>query len=79
MTDFEDLTFEAALRELEEVVQKMEEGTVPLEETVSLYERGRALAEHCQRLLDDIALRVQSLAADGKGGYTTVPFEDAEG
>jgi len=76
MSDFDDLSLEQALQELEEIVQKLEEGTLPLEETVSLYQRGRALTEHCQHLLDDIELRVQQLAPDADGGQTVVSFEE---
>ena len=78
MTDFEALPFEQALRELEEIVQKLEAGTLPLEETVSLYQQGRTLAEHCQHLLDVAELRVQQLTSNGEGGYTVAPF-DKEG
>ncbi|MDY0020332.1 MAG: exodeoxyribonuclease VII small subunit [Anaerolineae bacterium] len=78
MTDFETLPFEQALRELEEIVQKLEAGTLPLEETVSLYQQGRTLAEHCQRFLDAAELRVQQLTSNGEGGYTAASL-DKEG
>ncbi len=69
----ETLTFEQALAELEEVVASLEEGTLDLEDTVVLYQRGRGLAEHCQRLLDDVALRVQQLTSENE----VVPFDAA--
>ncbi len=63
-----ELSFEDALNELETVVQKLEDGTLDLNQTVVLYRRGRALAAHCQRLLDTVELRVQQLASTGPEG-----------
>ena len=73
MEAVEALSFEQALAELETVVAQLEEGTLCLEDTVTLYQRGRALSKHCQQLLDDVALQVQQLTSDGE----TVPFEPA--
>ena len=47
MNDLEELTFEEAFRELEVTVQRLEEGDLPLEQAISLYERGMRLAQHC--------------------------------
>ncbi len=69
MEPIAQLSFEAALTELESVVEKLEEGTLDLNQTVILYQRGRALAAHCQRLLDAVELRIQQLApASGEEG-----------
>lgn len=65
------LSFDQALTELESVVQRLEGGPLPLEETVALYQRGRALAEHCQRLLDAAELQVSQLAPEGIGPLDT--------
>jgi exodeoxyribonuclease VII small subunit len=46
-TDVKTLTFEKALAELEQIVQKLEGGAVPLEESVAIYERGEALKRRC--------------------------------
>ena len=46
-TDINKLTFEKALAELEQIVQKLEGGAVPLEESVAIYERGEALKRRC--------------------------------
>jgi exodeoxyribonuclease VII small subunit len=61
MTDTEDLAFEAAFSELEETVQKLEAGELTLEESVALFERGQALATHCQKQLDAAELKVEQL------------------
>ena len=77
MTTIEEISFEQALAELEEIVQKLEGGTLALEDTMALYQRGRNLAARCQHLLDEVELRVQQLVPDGDEGYTAAPF-DAE-
>ncbi len=65
--DISALTFDKALDELRDVVARLEEGGLPLEESITLYERGAALHEHCGALLDRAELRVQRLV-DGAGG-----------
>ncbi len=75
MQPLEDLSFEQALAELEATVEKMESGELNLDETVAVYERGRALAAHCQQLLDDVALRIEQLVPDGEGGHNVAPFK----
>ena len=57
MTDTpETLSFEDSFSELDTIVRRLESGELPLEESVALYERGRLLAAHCQRLLDGAEL-----------------------
>ena len=65
--DIATMTFDKALDELRAVVAKLEEGGLPLEDSIALYERGAALHEHCGTLLDAAELRVQRLV-DGAGG-----------
>jgi exodeoxyribonuclease VII small subunit len=63
----EELSFEEAFDELEAVVQQLEGGNLPLEEAITLYERGMGLACRCGQALDAAELRVQQLAAvDGQ-------------
>jgi exodeoxyribonuclease VII small subunit len=69
-----ELPFEAAFSQLEEVVQRLEGGDLPLEESLALYERGIALAGHCQTLLDQAELRVTQLTGEGE----EEPFEEDE-
>lgn len=69
-----EMSFEQALAELETVVQQLESGALALEETVTLYERGRQLAQLCQSLLDAVDLRLQQLVPDGAGGFTAAPL-----
>ncbi len=72
----EDLTFEDALAELEEVVARLESGDLPLEETLTLYERGQMLAARCEDALDAAELRLEKLRPTPGGSYETVPFDD---
>lgn len=63
MTDTPDaLSFEDSFSELDTIVRRLESGELPLEESVALYERGRLLAAHCQRLLDGAELRITQVA-----------------
>lgn len=62
----ESLSFEAALRELEATVTRLEAGDLTLEESLALFERGQKLAEYCNLTLDRATLRVQQLTEDGE-------------
>ena len=65
MQTINELSFEQAYSQLEEVVAKLESGEMNLEESVSLFEQGKQLAAHCQSLLDKAELRVKKLSDDG--------------
>ncbi|MBC7154388.1 MAG: exodeoxyribonuclease VII small subunit [Rhodobacteraceae bacterium] len=72
-----DMSFEQAMAELESVVGRLERGDVPLEESISLYERGAALRAHCAARLKAAEERVEqiTLGEDGKATGTT-PAKD---
>ena len=57
-------SFEEAYRQLEVVVQKLEAGGLPLEESIALYEEGMRLAQICSRQLDAAELRVTQITAE---------------
>jgi exodeoxyribonuclease VII small subunit len=59
-----ELSYEQALAELETIVASLESTKLPLDETMSLYERGQALTKHCVELLDKAELRVKQLSGD---------------
>jgi exodeoxyribonuclease VII small subunit len=65
------LTFDEALAELQRTVAELEEGGLPLERTLELYERGAALHARCAALLDEAELRIRRLV-DGPGGAPVV-------
>jgi exodeoxyribonuclease VII small subunit len=60
--------FEQLLEELEAIVGRMEEGNLPLEETLREFERGQKLAAACETRLRDATQRVQKLLEDTPGG-----------
>jgi exodeoxyribonuclease VII small subunit len=60
--------FEEQLDELDSIVAALEEGKLPLDEALALYERGMKLAQACQRRLDEADLRVSVLRASGESG-----------
>jgi len=55
------LKFEAALAELEQIVQAMEGGRLPLDESIAAYRRGSELLKHCQQQLSDAERKIQVL------------------
>jgi exodeoxyribonuclease VII small subunit len=73
------MSFEDALRALEEVVRKLESADTPLDDSIHLYERGEALRAHCQARLDAAQARINAIvsAPDGSASGTR-PF-DAQG
>lgn len=62
-----DMSFEAAMAELEKIVQLLESGKSGLEESIQLYERGVALRSFCENRLKDAQLRVEKLSLDANG------------
>lgn len=62
-----DLSFEDALARLESIVQRLESGQAPLEESISLYEQGAALKAHCEARLKDAQLRVEKIVVGPDG------------
>ena len=74
--DFSQLSFEQALIALEEVVQQLESGSVPLDQSITLYERGEKLRKLCQARLDDAQARIEKIVTDANGvASSTVPFD----
>ena len=57
--------FEASLKELEEIVARMERGDLPLEESLKLFERGVSLTRECRNSLETAELRVRNLLESG--------------
>jgi exodeoxyribonuclease VII small subunit len=66
--DVKKMPIERAIDELESIVKRLEEGKVPLEESVAIYERGQVLKRRCEELLAQAEARVEkiTLNADGK-------------
>jgi exodeoxyribonuclease VII small subunit len=66
-TDVKKLSFERAIEELETIVKRLEDGKVPLEESVTIYERGEALKRRCEELLRQAEARVEKITTDATG------------
>jgi exodeoxyribonuclease VII small subunit len=60
-----DMSFEEAYDALQTVITKLESGDLPLDESVTLYERGQKLSARCQHLLDNAESRIQQLNNNG--------------
>ena len=76
--DIAELSFEQALTALEAIVQQLERGDVPLDESIALYERGELLRAACQKRLDSAQARIEKIVTSRSGEPTgSAPF-DAE-
>ena len=74
--DVTAMSFEKALAELEAIVQRLERGDVPLEESVTIYERGETLKRRCDELLRQAEARVEKITLDAAGRPTgTEPLD----
>lgn len=73
-----NLSFEEALDRLEEIVRRLEEGGLPLEESLSQYQQGVALLKRCYAELSQAEQRVMLLAEGDEGRPVMRPFETAE-
>ena len=72
--DIAALSFEQALAELEQIVARLESGQAPLEDSISMYERGAALKAHCETRLEAARLRVEKIVV-GAGAPGVEPAE----
>jgi exodeoxyribonuclease VII small subunit len=77
-SDVGKLPFERAIEELETIVKRLEEGRVPLEESVAIYERGEALKRRCEDLLRQAEARVEKITLDAGGKPTGTEPLDVE-
>lgn len=70
------MSFEQALAALEEIVQQLERGDVPLDQSIELYERGEKLRAACQQRLDSAQARIEKIVAGVDGRPTaTAPLD----
>lgn len=77
--DIGTMSFEDALRALEDVVRRLESGDVPLDESITLYERGEQLRKHCQARLDAAQARIEKIVQGPDGEASGLqPFDGPE-
>ena len=75
-TPISEMTFEQAMSELERIVTELERGDVPLEDSISLYEKGAELKKRCETKLKEAEQKVAAITLDEDGAVTgTKPLE----
>ena len=57
----ETITFEQAIEELENIINRLEKGDVPLDETIKLYEKGSELKDFCEKKLESAEVKIQKI------------------
>lgn len=75
--EIKELKFEEALKEMEDIVKRLEQGDVPLEESIAIYERASALRAHCDSLLTMAETRIEKIIP-ANNGVDTEPFTSLE-
>jgi exodeoxyribonuclease VII small subunit len=72
------LSFEAALKQLETIVHRLESGDASLEDSIDLYTQGQALKAHCEKKLADATARIEAIQQNDAGdAICTRPFDPA--
>jgi exodeoxyribonuclease VII small subunit len=66
--DIEKLTFEEAIKELTSIVGKIEQGQIPLQDSLEQYERGMALIKHCRTILQKAERRIDKISKEEESG-----------
>ncbi len=69
--DLEKLTFEKAMKELEELVDSLDKGDVSLDEAIAAYDRGSQLKDYCEKKLQEAKMKVDTIQASDK--IDTIP------
>ena len=77
-TDEKTITFEAAVSELDTIVQALEKGDLPLEDAVALFEKGVRLSRICSGKLGLAQEKVRKLLVEQEGELLTLPFAETE-
>ena len=65
----QNVTFESALKKLEETVEKLEEGTIPLNDALKTFESGVYWSKECKKFLDDAGQRIETILKNENGEY----------
>lgn len=78
MSEKQELIFEKAYEQLGEIVKKLEEGELPLDESMALFEEGMRLERLCEQRLDQAELKISELISREGGAVGIEPFEAEE-
>ena len=73
--EIENLSFEAALEQLERIVDDLERGDVSLADSIATFEHGSALKKHCEKTLKNAEMKVEEIVQKSDGSVTTKPLE----
>ncbi|HKZ76853.1 MAG TPA: exodeoxyribonuclease VII small subunit [Pyrinomonadaceae bacterium] len=76
--DQQSRTFEASLEALEQIVRQLEQGDLPLEKSLELFEQGIRLSRECQERLNQAERRIEVLLQDNQGRPVVRAFEDSD-
>ncbi|WP_455481045.1 exodeoxyribonuclease VII small subunit [Bartonella sp. B12(2025)] len=76
--DVTALSFEEALKQLEVIVENLERGDVPLEQSIEIYERGESLKKHCEKLLKMAEVKVEKIQLSEGGSPVGTELLDSE-
>lgn len=67
--NIENLSFEEAMKQLDEIVQQLETGNVELAQSINIYEKGELLKKHCANLLKNAELKIEKIKLNSEGKY----------
>ena len=74
----ENMSFEQALKRIDEIVKNLERGDAALEQSLALFEEGTALIRNCGKMLDDAEQKVVKLRKGEDGAPVELPFDEEE-
>jgi len=74
----EQKSFESSLKELEQIVEQLEAGDLPLEQSLELFEQGVRLSRECQRRLDEAEQKVEILLKGDDGSLRAVSYDEPD-
>ena len=73
--DSDKKSFEETMAELEGIVEKLERGELPLDESIDFFQRGIELSKYCSKRLDELERKITVLVEDGKGEVREEAFD----
>ncbi|MEC7380898.1 MAG: exodeoxyribonuclease VII small subunit [Pseudomonadota bacterium] len=74
--DIKGLSFEQALSELEDIVEKLEQGDIDLEDSIDIYERGNLLKAHCEKKLESAKMKIDKIISQPDGDFSSESYEE---
>ena len=72
-------TYEAALEDIERIVEQLESGELSLEDSLAVFEKGVGLTKYCYQKLDEVEKKIELLVKDKDGKLRLKPFEELPG